>query len=988
MPTKFDFISPDVVFNEVDLSQLPTTPDDEGLLVIGRASRGPAMQPIRIRNSQDLDDIFGEPLDGTGPSATHDTFRDGNVSAPTYGLYAAKTWLENAASPVTYIRLAGEDASSQAAGYTKAGWTLGTPAIATNPANNIGAYGLFVCPTGSSTHLVSGSLAAIFYTSGACLTLDGKLANLDNGGSAVQSTSSLGAMIESDANGTYTEFKIDVHTAAGGSPSESIYFNLIPGDNNSVRNAVNTNPQRLVSGQYASTQDKKFFLGESFETSLQHSLLQGNSGAEAANQDVAAGKQLGILLPLVSGSAFWASHEQAATAAKSGWVINRRVSGNETEFFDPYGATKLFRVVALQEGVEFQNKHAIVISDLKIKTGPGNKSTFTLKVVNDTGGSIEEYTNLNLDSTDSNFIGRRIGTTYRSWDNTNKVFNMIGEYPNQSDYIRIELSDDLIAGLSDQSALPFGFYGDFRPRPFTIHSGSATKPQNYDTVGNTENNAFIGEPDQHYGFAKNLANDFSNQLVVVTGDENGSGVTASFDWGSIPLTDQSTNGGNHYAPTDLFGIRNTRTTDAAQAPASKDFFKWGDYKDFSKILGGAVNQHASASNNQITYVFSLDQIMHDAAGGGTYYHKSGSCAVAPDGGSYTALSGTADLLDQGIKQFVFPLYGGFDGLDITQADAFSQRNVLGTLTANQHYAVNSIEKAIDIAADKDQIDYDVIAYPGLMHTALSNKLINIVEKRADCLAILDLDDSYNEKYENSGTPDTTNGTVTQAISNIKSRDWDSSYAATYFPRVKMSVDGNNTLTVPASVAAIGAIAQAENDGSSSPAPWFAPAGFNRGGLGDLSPYPVINCHRTLTKGNRDDLYQLNVNPIARFAAIPAIVVFGQKTLQQTPSALDRVNVRRLMNYLKKRIGRIADTILFEPNLNATWNNFNAQAGAVLQDVQTRYGIAEYKLVLDETTTTADLVDRNIMYAKIFIKPARAIEFIAIDFIITRSGIEF
>ena len=118
------------------------------------------------------------------------------------------------------------------------------------------------------------------------------------------------------------------------------------------------------------------------------------------------------------------------------------------------------------------------------------------------------------------------------------------------------------------------------------------------------------------------------------------------------------------------------------------------------------------------------------------------------------------------------------------------------------------------------------------------------------------------------------------------------------------------------------------------------------------------------------------------------MIFGQRTMQREASALDRINVRRLMIYLKRQIGTIADTILFDQNLSATWNRFKAAADAVLSDVQSNLGIVEYKLVLDETTTTPDLVDRNIMYAKIFVKPARAIEFIAIDFVITRSGVEF
>jgi hypothetical protein len=204
-----------------------------------------------------------------------------------------------------------------------------------------------------------------------------------------------------------------------------------------------------------------------------------------------------------------------------------------------------------------------------------------------------------------------------------------------------------------------------------------------------------------------------------------------------------------------------------------------------------------------------------------------------------------------------------------------------------------------------------------------------------------------------------------------------------------TLSGNGDIFIaPASVAAVGALAFSD---ANSDGPWFAPAGFNRGGisiLGGNDGPRVTGTWKNLPKADRDELYELNINPIARFPAVGEIVIFGQKTLQQTPSALDRINVRRLMIYLKKRIGNIADTILFDQNVQATWSRFKSSADLILTDVQSRFGIAEYKLVLDSTTTTPDLVDQNIMYAKIYVKPARAIEFIAIDFVITRSGVEF
>jgi len=149
----------------------------------------------------------------------------------------------------------------------------------------------------------------------------------------------------------------------------------------------------------------------------------------------------------------------------------------------------------------------------------------------------------------------------------------------------------------------------------------------------------------------------------------------------------------------------------------------------------------------------------------------------------------------------------------------------------------------------------------------------------------------------------------------------------------------------------------------------------------------LDVSRKYTQDNRDDLYEANINPIAKFPA-EGIVVFGQKTLQQTASALDRINVRRLMIYLKREISFIASRLLFDPNVKTTWDNFRGQAGVVLNDVKSRFGIDEFRLILDETTTTPDLIDQNIIYAKLLVKPTRAVEFFAIDFVVTNSGASF
>jgi hypothetical protein len=292
--------------------------------------------------------------------------------------------------------------------------------------------------------------------------------------------------------------------------------------------------------------------------------------------------------------------------------------------------------------------------------------------------------------------------------------------------------------------------------------------------------------------------------------------------------------------------------------------------------------------------------------------------------------------------------------------------------------------------DEEKLRSSLISMPGVTNTKLIKELVNIVEKRGDTLAIIDYDDGSQESYENSGTR--TRGSVSTMIDNSETLQIDSNKAAVYFPKVEIAENGY-TFMAPASVAAIGALAF--NDANSA-GPWFAPAGFNRGGLsvlgGSVSNLSVISTDKNLTKKNRDDLYKEHINPIARFPAVGEIVIFGQKTLykSQPTSALTRVNVRRLMIFLRQRISDIADTILFEQNVATTFNNFSNRCQSVLENVKSNFGITEYKITRVEqsdgggTGIVEDLADRNILYVRIFVKPARAIEFIAIDFVISKS----
>ena len=300
--------------------------------------------------------------------------------------------------------------------------------------------------------------------------------------------------------------------------------------------------------------------------------------------------------------------------------------------------------------------------------------------------------------------------------------------------------------------------------------------------------------------------------------------------------------------------------------------------------------------------------------------------------------------------------------------------------------VYSLNLAIDSIKDNEQVIANTLSVPGVTVKAITDKVISTCETRKDLLGIIDLEQAYVPTTEaDSETYYIAKDTVNKA----KLRKLNSSYACAFHPWVQVSTNtgtASGKLWVPPSVAAVGAFARSTAQSEL----WFAPAGFTRGGLsplGGVGGPRVVNIREALSSKDRDLLYKYNINPIASFPG-EGIVIFGQKTLQAFPSALDRINVRRLLIYLKHELSNISRRLLFEPNVQTTWNRFKSQADGVLSNVQANLGVTEYKIVLDETTTTADLIDRNILYAKIYIKPTRAIEYIVVDLIVTNTGAEF
>ena len=346
-------------------------------------------------------------------------------------------------------------------------------------------------------------------------------------------------------------------------------------------------------------------------------------------------------------------------------------------------------------------------------------------------------------------------------------------------------------------------------------------------------------------------------------------------------------------------------------------------------------------------------------------NASGSLPLAGSGSSHGGFTGATDG------------HSGFDALGNNNGDTgLSTTNFYEDITEANSQGLNptaaadgldAYTEALDLIANQDEFDVNLILMPGIIdsiHSSVSAKAIDVCESRGDCFTILD--------------PVPYASTLAQATARGEARD--SNFAGMYWPWVKVpdSQVAGTQRWVPPSVV-MGGI-YAFNDKVAHP--WFAPAGLNRGGI-----TTAVQAERKLTQGNRDDLYDSNINPIATFPG-QGVTVFGQKTLQKKSSALDRINVRRLLIRVKKFIASSSRFLVFEQNTAATRRRFLGIVDPFLNQVQSQSGLSAFRVVMDETNNTPDAIDRNQLVGQLFLQPTRTAEFIVLDFSILPTGASF
>ena len=569
----------------------------------------------------------------------------------------------------------------------------------------------------------------------------------------------------------------------------------------------------------------------------------------------------------------------------------------KSQFLDSAKTTKeLFKFHTISHGTSCNMDYKISIINLKEPSDIDNEEQYSqfsvlVRRFNDRDKSpviLEQFNNCTLDPDSPRFISRIIGDRYPQYNDTLDKVELLGNYPNVSEYVRVEVNELVTAKAYSPKYSPKGFAALNNP------------------ISTASLNLNVTIPSSSYEGTQVIGTNFSSR-----------------------------------------GYLGWKFQEKAQ-----DNYNW--IKPLPSVLESNIAGDFNVENYQ------------------------GHADSAYTGSLSSSLSSSA--LTNAQLKFTVPFQGGDDGIRpdtvrITGNESPSTFVTGYTTGANLYgFDVNDTaaagykgySKAINILSNQDEYDINMLAMPGVnyaTHPLLANKGIDMCEERGDCFFVMDLN--------------TIDASVNTAIQNVDGLD--TNYAAVYYPWVKvLDTAANKPVLVPPSVIVPGAIAASDNIG----AEWFAPAGLNRGILGN-----VLEAKIRLNQAERDTLYDDNINPIATFPQT-GVCIWGQKTLQTKASALDRINVRRLLIALKKFIASSSRYLVFEQNTTATRNRFLNIVNPYLESVQQRQGLFAFRVQMDEGNNTPDVIDRNQLVGAIFLQPTKTAEFIVLDFNVLPTGATF
>ena len=1046
------FRSPGFFEQEIDLSARQIAPVGTPAGVIGTSEFGPAFVPVTVGSFADFESRFGTlHPDRFGPYAVREFLkhRSALTYLRVLGAGANETstdiqnteqygYVKNAGFRLTGSLMGPDTDGHGADDLAFQGGVAIISAKHTPVAHEAASYSLYTdnasISNNTDAHLVRG---VVFLTTGS------KLQILDHDQNwSIANSRAAGA--EVGAIGGLSDqkyFKLAISSSAGASFSNDegvpgiriLTASLDPNDGQYIGKVLNTNPQNFQKEQHLLYLDY----------AVEHELAPVTVSAGTDTVAVLSGTINTSTRNSLRYDNIVGRYDTRYTTPRTTSFISQPFGKKE---FD------LFHFETISDGAYANDKFKVSIANLRASTDPNDAyGTFEVQVRlfddKDTSTEIiERYPECSLNPRSDRYVARVIGDKkvrydFDQEDPSERRLVITGKYPNLSSRIRIQMNAAIEAGEVPATALPFGFRGipvlktnnsltdglagltdsESRALGETVPDNRKTHRLNSNTDAVALTRAIVPPMPYRFKVTRGEASSDSTPGFVGTPGTN-ERVDGRYYWGvnslRIPTAGSTTNpvlnsnAGNTVNPlvrayTKFQGIEKL---DALVSGSAADEF------NSNKFTLARVAFSNKTANNSLYDVFSAftgsaPEHMLEAA-----YIRDGQ----PDRNTYVvddrvaagnrftlaSLIHTSSVLFNrftSYAKFTNVFHGGFDGLNILDRDlslfrdkAFSvdaggksvetgmnigladvdSKNQGGSGRRSNSNA--SMRRAVDIMTDPMSSNINILAIPGVRETFVSDHALEKTRDYSKAMYLLDTlkyDENGNRLYDDSKA----RVDVRETSEQFESRAIDNNYAATYFPDVFIQDPINNrNVKVPASVAALGTLAF--NDRVSFP--WFAPAGFNRGGM-DF----VVNVENRLTSGDRDTLYDARMNPIAVFPNT-GFVIFGQKTLQFTKSALDRVNVRRLMLEIKRQVTGVAERFLFEPNNSATRARFVSQITPLLGLIQLQAGIEQFKVICDASNNTSEEVEQNRMNGRIVVVPTRAVEFISIDFIITNSGVSF
>jgi phage tail sheath protein FI len=1005
------FGSAGVTAREIDLSgPVETEPTGVPAGVIGTSVKGPAFVPLTYGTLKDFFAKFGE------------------SDAKKFGPLAVSEWMSRAPS-VTYLRVLGVGNGKKrttTGDVTNAGFTVGeeqpdaSGMISSNPYANFGgplgrAYflGCFMSESVGSTFFSDAGLqgpgrvnmpatyatasapivrGVLMAPSGVILRLSASTVNsskpssalvADEGGS--QGTS-LGSLVMTSNSAVKQEFTLLMNGHKG---TDVAFPNVITASldmtsANYITKVLNTDPYKL--------QQAGHYLAAHWDIHPALAEVTGTGVVPAVEGKSATGSERVVFLMTSSlgrddGNATVPNYESwrdRFSNSKTPWVISQKFGGKPAN---------LFRFHSLDSGAGVSNKAKISISNLVPSTADGYKyGAFNVSIRslddNDVEPKVlESFNGVNLDPSSDRFIAKVIGdiNAYYDFERDEAEQKLVieGNYKLRSRYVRVEVAQPVIDLAVDATALPMGYRGITH----LVTSGSSPW-SSLPSVGSGLVDADLIKcaVEPPLPFRKNIIDG-----VGVQAQEN-----LRYHWGakfehvtdldeqnSSILPDKSFNSFTAWFPDFAIG----------EAPVAV-----GDNTGEEDTDENGIMDADRFCNN----LFTLENIQIMTGSSGTVdqpddwaeavYVRNGK--ITPDDSAKTRAVNVSDLTVSSNRRFLkfsMIMQGGFDGVNIFNEDEHQINNAAVTADMddadrgrNEGPNVAAYLKALEVMKNTVNVDIQLLAIPGIRTPVVTNAAIAATEERFDALYIMDM-----EQVDKDGNLINITGavkpSVKETISQHKARNINTSFAAAYFPDVLMRDPSkrSNTVVVPPSVVVMGAMALNDALGY----PWFAPAGQTRGTLPT-----TLETSIQLKDQDLDSLYDEDINPLyaqivnAQGGLNPrgGVVVWGQKTMYQAASALDRINVRRLLIDIRRQVREIAQTIIFEPNREATLARFSAAVTPRLQRIQALAGLERFRVIIDSSTTTQADIENNTVRGKIFLQPTKTIEFVSLDFVVANN----